>query len=191
MKASLKMKNTNLPSPTAQPYHPHLIPFLSLKRKCEVHENHKAQPPPKVCLTRPPPKWEPPHRVPNPDNLADSIHAVTPQSLANLGVVAGENKEKYNPKHLQQLQSLSLKQATEEAYVRGPHSQLKAHFLPTTLMFDPRVKDFGKLNSEEKIEVFEMARKASVLVLTLVYRDGTTQLDPEQVSKELVRPLHC
>lgn len=107
--------------------------------------------------------------------MAVGIHGVTTQSLANVGVVAGENKEKYNPKQLQQLQSLPLKQAKEDAYVR-------AHFLPTTLMFDPRVKDFGKLNSEEKMEIFEMARKASVLVLTLVYRDGSTQLDPEQVS---------
>lgn len=182
MNASMKMKNTNQPSPIAEPYHPHLISFLSLKRKCEVHENDKAQPPPKVCLTWPRPKWEPPHRVPKSEvnNLAVSIHGVTTQSLANVGVVAGENKEKYNPK--QQLQSLPLKQDKEESYVRGPHIQLKAHFLPTTLMFDPRVKDFGKLNSEEKMEIFEMARKASVLVLTLVYRDGSTQLDPEQVS---------
>eukprot|EP00066_Takifugu_rubripes_P028942 XP_011618208.1 PREDICTED: DNA polymerase nu isoform X2 [Takifugu rubripes] len=180
--ASLKMKNTNLPSPTAETYHPHLIPFLSLKRKREVHENHKAQPPPNVCLTWPPPKWKPPHRVLKREvnNLADSIHGTTTQSLANVGVVTGENKEKYNPKQLQQLQALPLKQAKEEAYVRGPHIQLKAHFLPTTLMFDPRVKDFEKLNTEEKMEIFEMARKASVLVLTLVYRDGSTQLDPEQ-----------
>lgn len=183
MNTSLKMKNTNLPSPTAETYHPHLIPFLSLKRKCEVHENHKAQPPPKVRLARPPPKWEPPHRVLKREvkNLADSIHGITTQSLANVGVVTGE-KEKYNPKQLQQLQSFPLKQAQEEAYVREPHIQLKDHFLPTTLMFDPRVKDFEKLNSEEKMEIFKMARKANVLVLTLVYRDGSTQLDPEQVS---------
>uniref|UniRef100_A0A674PHG9 DNA-directed DNA polymerase n=1 Tax=Takifugu rubripes TaxID=31033 RepID=A0A674PHG9_TAKRU len=182
------MKNTNLPSPTAETYHPHLIPFLSLKRKREVHENHKAQPPPKVCLTWPPPKWKPPHRVLKREvnNLADSIHGITTQSLANVGVVTGENKEKYNPKQLQQLQALPLKQAKEEAYVRGPHIQLKAHFLPTTLMFDPRVKDFEKLNTEEKMEIFEMARKASVLVLTLVYRDGSTQLDPEQVKRRHV-----
>lgn len=191
MNASLKMKNTNLPSPTAETYHPRLIPFLSLKRKCEVHENHKAQPPPKVCLTRPPPKWEPPHRVLKKEvnNLADSIQGTTTQSLANVGVVTGEKKEKYNPKQLQPLQSLPVKQAKEGAYVRGPHIQLKAHFLPTTLMFDPRVKDFEKLNPKEKMEIFEMARKASVLVLTLVYQDGSTQLDPEQVSQELVRPL--
>lgn len=191
MKVSLKIKN-NLPSPIAKSDHPHLIPFLSLKRKCEAHENQKAHPPPKVSLSWPPPKLEPPHGVPKTEgnHLTDNIHAVTTRPLVDVGVPVGENKEKYNPKHLQQFQSLPLKWAKEEAYIRGPHIQLKAHFVPTTLMFDPTVKDFGKLSPEEKMKIFEMAGKASVLVLTLVYRDGTTQLDPEQVSTPPVRTLH-
>lgn len=121
----------------------------------------------------------------------NSIHAVTTQSL-EVDALVGKMKEQYHPKRVQPLQSSAAwqppKQAKEEADVGGPHVQLTASFLPTTLMSDPRVKDFGKLNPEEKIEISELARKARVLVLTLVYRDGTTQLDPEQVSRAATRP---
>lgn len=123
--------------------------------------------------------------------MTDNVHAVTTRSLED-EVLVGENKEQYNQKQIQPFQSSAtwrpLKQAKEEANVRGPHVHLTANFLPTTLMFDPRVKDFGKLNPEEKMEISKMARKARVLVLTLVYRDGTTQLDPEQVSRAPARP---
>ncbi|XP_070849889.1 DNA polymerase nu [Chaetodon trifascialis] len=61
-----------------------------------------------------------------------------------------------------------------------PQSQSKAGCLTATLTSDPRVKDSGKLNPEEKMHMLERAEKAEVLVLTLVYQDGTTQLDPEQ-----------
>ncbi|KAL0970169.1 hypothetical protein UPYG_G00238310 [Umbra pygmaea] len=52
---------------------------------------------------------------------------------------------------------------------------------------DPRVKDAGRLSVEERVVVLEEARQASALVLTMVYQDGTTQMDPEQ---KLV-PLVC
>ncbi|XP_076581726.1 DNA polymerase nu [Chaetodon auriga] len=58
--------------------------------------------------------------------------------------------------------------------------QSKAGCLTATLTSDPRVKDSGKLNPDEKMQMLERAEKAKVLVLTLVYQDGTTQLDPEQ-----------
>lgn len=123
--------------------------------------------------------------------MADNVRAVTAQSL-EVGDLVGENKEQYNPKQIQPFQSAAtwrqLKEAKGEANVKGPRVQLTANFLPTTLMFDPRVKDFGKLKPEEKMEISEMARKARVLVLTLVYRGGTTQLDPELVSWALRRP---
>lgn len=53
--------------------------------------------------------------------------------------------------------------------------------LTASLTSDPRVKDSGRMNSEERMQVLAEAEKAKVLVLTLVYRDGNTQLDPEQV----------
>lgn len=53
----------------------------------------------------------------------------------------------------------------------------------TTLISDPRIKDFGKLNQDEKMQLLEEAGQAKTLVLTMVYEDGATQLDPEQVSR--------
>ncbi|XP_059211206.1 DNA polymerase nu [Centropristis striata] len=61
-----------------------------------------------------------------------------------------------------------------------PQTQSKAGCLTASLTSDPRVKDSGKMNPDEKTQMLEKARKAKALVLTLVYRDGTTQLDPEQ-----------
>ncbi|XP_074518459.1 DNA polymerase nu [Halichoeres trimaculatus] len=52
--------------------------------------------------------------------------------------------------------------------------------LTASLTSDPRVKDSGRMSSEERMQVLAEAEKAKVLVLTLVYQDGTTQLDPEQ-----------
>ncbi|KAI3375733.1 hypothetical protein L3Q82_004031 [Scortum barcoo] len=75
------------------------------------------------------------------------------------------------------------KMSHEGADDGDPQNQSKAGCLTATLTTDPRVKDSVKLNQDEKMQVLEKARKAKVLVLTLVYRDGTTQLDPEQVSQ--------
>jgi len=62
-------------------------------------------------------------------------------------------------------------------------NQSKAGCLTATLTSDPRVKDSWKMNPDEKMQMLERAGKTKALVLTLVYRDGTTQLDPEQVSR--------
>ena len=44
------------------------------------------------------------------------------------------------------------------------------------------MKDAVKLGPEERGRVLQEARRAQALVLTMVFQDGTTQLDPEQVS---------
>lgn len=176
----------DLPAPVAH-HHPQFISSLSPKRKFEVRESHLTQPPPKVCRTWRPPKWEPPHRVPNreADGSDASICAATDQSQVDAGAPVREKEEQRNQKQIQQFQSCPTWRPSkqEEANDIAPHDRGEARRLPTTLMFDPRVKDFGKLNPEEKMEMVEMAREARALVLTLVYRDGTTQLDPEQVSE--------
>ncbi len=84
------------------------------------------------------------------------------------------------------------KTSHEAANGGDPQNQSKAGCLTATLTSDPRVKDSGKLNQDEKMQVLEKAGKAKALVLTLVYRDGTTQLDPEQVSRagRQVRSFH-
>ncbi|TNN72010.1 DNA polymerase nu [Liparis tanakae] len=59
-------------------------------------------------------------------------------------------------------------------------NQSKAGCLTATLTSDPRVKDSWKMDPDEKMQILQRAGEAKALVLTLVYRDGTTQLDPEQ-----------
>lgn len=68
----------------------------------------------------------------------------------------------------------------------GPLSLSKTVCLTAALTSDTRVKDSGKLNNIEKLQLLEEAQTAAALVLTLVYQDGTTQLDPEQASDKLL-----
>uniref|UniRef100_A0A3P9D0I7 DNA-directed DNA polymerase family A palm domain-containing protein n=1 Tax=Maylandia zebra TaxID=106582 RepID=A0A3P9D0I7_9CICH len=62
-----------------------------------------------------------------------------------------------------------------------PPTQSKAGCLAASLTCDPRVKYSGKLKPDEKVQMLEIAGQAKVLVLTMVYQDGSTQLDAEQV----------
>ncbi|XP_065104594.1 DNA polymerase nu [Paramisgurnus dabryanus] len=47
---------------------------------------------------------------------------------------------------------------------------------------DPRVCDTGRLSQEERKCMLEEAGRAKAVVVTMVYQDGTIQLDPEQRS---------
>ncbi|XP_036002905.1 DNA polymerase nu-like [Fundulus heteroclitus] len=51
---------------------------------------------------------------------------------------------------------------------------------PTALTSDARIKDSGRLSPEERVQMLEEAGQAEVVVLTMTFQDGTTQLDPEQ-----------
>ncbi|KAL4660914.1 DNA polymerase nu isoform X2 [Arapaima gigas] len=57
--------------------------------------------------------------------------------------------------------------------------------LPKSSVFltsDPQVQDVGRLSEEEQTQVLLEVTKMPVLILTIVYQDGTTQLDPDQKS---------
>lgn len=60
------------------------------------------------------------------------------------------------------------------------HSKAGSH--PTSLTFDGRIKDTGRLNPEERVQMLKQAGQAEVVVLTMMFQDGATQLDREQVS---------
>ncbi|KAM6960389.1 DNA polymerase nu [Tautogolabrus adspersus] len=75
------------------------------------------------------------------------------------------------------LASTVIKPSTEQEESSPPAFKTQPPLIPS---FALRVKDSGRMNSEEKMQMLEEAGKAKALVLTLVYRDGTTQLDPEQ-----------
>lgn len=47
---------------------------------------------------------------------------------------------------------------------------------------DPRVKDVGRMSLEEREWLLSRVGQARATVLTMVYQDGSTLLDPEQVS---------
>ncbi|XP_043953672.1 DNA polymerase nu-like isoform X2 [Gambusia affinis] len=56
----------------------------------------------------------------------------------------------------------------------------KAGSRPTSLTFDGRIKDSGRLDSEERVQMLKQAGQAEVVVLTMMFQDGATQLDREQ-----------
>lgn len=223
IKAGERMKSIILPASQGHSERPPLIPSFPLKRKLEIPDYQKAPPPPKIYLSRLPPKWEPPHCI---DKMAGQgevikqkrnteIPAVptTPQTRVSPSIKTGidleEHKDHNNSKQNQQIQQRHVEEkqsissltcqplkrkrnkcgpyqgisGPKRSHGGEPYCQSKANYLTTTLTSDPRVKDCGKLNSDEKMEILESSRRAKALVLTLVYQDGTTQLDPEQVSR--------
>ncbi|XP_032439872.1 DNA polymerase nu [Xiphophorus hellerii] len=58
------------------------------------------------------------------------------------------------------------------------HSKAGSH--PTSLTSDGRIKDGGRLNPEERVQMLKQAGQAEVVVLTMMFQDGATQLDREQ-----------
>ncbi|KAF1380707.1 hypothetical protein PFLUV_G00166660 [Perca fluviatilis] len=237
-KPSKKLGNRHLPTSETHSCHPPLIPSFPLKRKLEVLKRQYADPPPKIYLTRRPPKWEPPYssqekageigvnelKRAKPGTSIPELPAVTPKPqtevspLHKTGKGLGVHKDPYGPKQTRQIwQSMvegrcpesarntfkqtpssvtckPLKRAKcgpdqgvngpklshEEANGNEPQNQSKAGCLTAALTSDPRVKDSGKMNPDEKMQMLEKVGKTKALVLTLVYRDGTTQLDLEQ-----------
>lgn len=226
-----KVENINCSTSLTHSHHLLWIPS-SVKRKHEILEHQNAQPPPKISLTRQPPKLELPssqkrakqsaHRKlmgarPKPQNI--KLFGFLTESQTNIGETS-EILEAYTdqnaPKKNQQFWQRKLTtDASEEISssvtcqspnniesrivsdkgIKCPitlhgdpdgsktHNKSKPCNHTTSLTSDCRVKDCGMLSPEEQKEILEKAKETKALVLTLVYRDGTTQLDPEQVSR--------
>lgn len=233
IKASKKMENLNLPNSLNHP--PRFLSF-PLKRKHEILE-HQNDHPPKISLTRHPPKWEPPHcsqkqagengfskvkrawsetaisELPEPQakvspshqtGIVVEVHKETCATKKPLQICQRKVEEKCCESTLASKwtpSSVTCKPLKHKRAKLGPEhgtngpkishegangggelkNQSKAGCLTAALTSDPRVTDCGKLNPEEKMLMLEKAGHAKALVLTLVYRDGTTQLDSEQV----------
>lgn len=69
----------------------------------------------------------------------------------------------------------------EVATTQEIKTQSKIGLQPTALTSDVRIKDSGRLNPEEREQMLKEAEQAEAVVLTMIYQDGTTQLDHEQV----------
>ncbi|XP_060731479.1 DNA polymerase nu [Tachysurus vachellii] len=86
------------------------------------------------------------------------------------------------PKAAQQRQSAL--ELNEQIHVERDRDADKTseqdHKCTLALISDPRVCDASRLSHEQRTRVLEEAEEARALVATMVYQDGTTQLDPEQ-----------
>ncbi|KAM6949550.1 LOW QUALITY PROTEIN: DNA polymerase nu [Aplochiton taeniatus] len=69
---------------------------------------------------------------------------------------------------------------TKSDSANSTDGQFKVIPSTTSITSDPRVKDAGKCSPEERYMVLEEAGQARALVVTMVFQDGSTQLDPEQ-----------
>lgn len=226
-----KVENNNWSTSPTNSHHLPWIPSSPVKRKHEILEHQNAHPPPKISLTRQPPKWEllpfsqkrakqSAHRKvtkakPKAQNI--KLFGFLRESQTNIGETS-EILEAYTDTPTQNQQFWQRKLTTDASEtisssvtcqspnniearvvsdkgIKCPitlhgdpdggktHNQSKPSNHTTSLTSDCRVKDCGMLSPEEQKEILEKAKEAKALVLTLVYRDGTTQLDPEQVSR--------
>lgn len=207
------MENNNLPTSLMYSHHPPPFPLKRKQEVFEDRTRHpsKWQPPQKRTrqaevneLTgartkprEPQTKVSPSHKT----GIEEHKDQYAPKSIQQIQQKKEEGRccepaskaFKQTPSSVT-CQPLQRKQAkcVPDQKINGPkisHEKTKPRkkhttsCLTATLASDPRVKDCGKMNPDEKMEMLEKARKAKLLVLTAVYRDGTTQLDPEQVSR--------
>ncbi|XP_045921713.1 uncharacterized protein LOC123981106 isoform X5 [Micropterus dolomieu] len=197
-KASTKLENSNLPTSQTHSHLPPLIPSLPLKRKNEVLQHQNAHPPPKIYLTRRPPKWQPTHssqeKAGGGGRVNEPKRSRPKTSILELPAVPPEPQTKASSSVTLTCKPFKHKWAKcgPDQGTNGPNisreganggelqNQSKASCLTAALTSDPRVEDSGRLNQDEKMQMLEKAGKAKALVLTLVHRDGTTQLDSEQ-----------
>uniref|UniRef100_A0A3B4TUH8 DNA-directed DNA polymerase n=2 Tax=Seriola dumerili TaxID=41447 RepID=A0A3B4TUH8_SERDU len=233
-KPNKKLENCCVPTFQTHSHQPPRISSLPLKRKHEALQQHNDNCPPKICLIKRPPKWEPPRSsqekareggvskcIPKTSVPEHAAVLPEPQTKAmpsnETRVMLGVHTHPYVLKQTKQRRSKMEErchESTRTVSKQTPHSvtcktpkhkqaksgpdhdtdgsktfhelaktgkpQSTAGYLTETLTSDSRVKDSGKLNADEKMKMLEKAGQAKTLVLTMVYQDGTTQLDPEQ-----------
>ncbi|XP_055792997.1 DNA polymerase nu [Salvelinus fontinalis] len=175
---------------TQTPKHPALTPAFSLDPRAKTKTLHKTEGTKSVALTP-----NPPHRPP-----ANSVRPRQGVTMGERGLeLTRDHSSSDTPQHRSSKNPKPPKlkrakpgpnqgQLTPETEPEGgsgagdPQAQSNQSktCLTTAMISDPRVRDAGKLSPEERGRVLEEAGQASALVLTMVYQDGTTQMDPEQ-----------
>uniref|UniRef100_A0A3Q4GCE2 Polymerase (DNA directed) nu n=1 Tax=Neolamprologus brichardi TaxID=32507 RepID=A0A3Q4GCE2_NEOBR len=170
-------------------------------RKREAFQHENTDPPAKISLSRRPPKWEPPRssqEKPREGRVRESKSAREPQGKASPShetrAVSGACTQLDASNPTQQNRQNKMEKLSRELPGKAsihpplskplknsePPTQSKAGCLAASLTCDSRVKYSGKLKPDEKVQMLEIAGQAKVLVLTMVYQDGSTQLDAEQ-----------
>ncbi|XP_053715273.1 DNA polymerase nu isoform X3 [Synchiropus splendidus] len=97
-----------------------------------------------------------------------SIH-LTAEDLTNRTPMRRLEQTSHKPKSL-----------CEHEHENESENGAKSCSLSTALTSDSRVKNSRNMTSEEKCQVLAKVEEAEVLLLTIVYQDGSTQLDVEQ-----------
>ncbi|XP_064877209.1 DNA polymerase nu [Oncorhynchus nerka] len=175
---------------TQTPKQPDLTPAFSLDPRAKTKTFHKTEGTKSVALTP-----NPPHRPPaNPvrpkqgvpmgerglESTRDHSSSDTPQHRSSKTPKPPKPKRaKPGPNQCQLTPETEPEGGSGAGDPRAQSNQSKT-CLTTAMISDPRVRDAGKLSPEERARVLEEAGQASALVLTMVYQDGTTQMDPEQ-----------
>uniref|UniRef100_A0A8C7SY20 Polymerase (DNA directed) nu n=1 Tax=Oncorhynchus mykiss TaxID=8022 RepID=A0A8C7SY20_ONCMY len=175
---------------TQTPKHPDLTPAFSLDPRAKTKTLHKTEGTKSVALIP-----NPPHRPPaNPvrprqgvpmgerglESTRDHSSSDTPQHRSSKTPKPPKPKRaKPGPNQCQLTPETEPEGGSGAGDPRAQSNQSKI-CLTTAMISDPRVRDAGKLSPEERGRVLEEAGQASALVLTMVYQDGTTQMDPEQ-----------
>lgn len=158
-------------SHTSTPKHPDLTPAFIPDRCANTQSLPK---PAKGVVTSNPPKRPLPH---------PGSHSVTAERGLKSTRDASES-ETPRPSKTPKLSKAKWAKPDQgqgtQAASEDAQAQSKA-YLTTVMTSDPRVKDAGRISQEERGRILEEASEARALVLTMVYQDGTTQLDPEQV----------
>ncbi|RVE60440.1 hypothetical protein OJAV_G00180800 [Oryzias javanicus] len=193
-----KLEDQSLHSSQSQSYHLSFPSSLLLKRKCDVYQQQHGVPPLKMHRPRFPPKFESffamnAEFVPQKPAFVQSSHftELTPTKTQHY---FGTFQDQCMETEMDACKQTPLyKPCKRRCNMGPPASDLKAlpvgsvdlqcgfknDCLPSTLTSDSKVTDLGKLNLEERMHILQKAKQSKVLVLTMWYQDGTTQLDPE------------
>ncbi|CAG5959801.1 unnamed protein product, partial [Menidia menidia] len=144
------------------------------KRKRDAFQLPNKKPRPEVHQTGPAPS-EPPTLTPEPAAKSEGLSE--PPGISNSDP----------PRPDLQVWPSKVEETSDETPLVKPRKRAKTgpgssfQSGETPQVFDRRVKDPGKLLPEERTQMLEKAGEAQMVALTMVYQDGTTQLDPEQL----------
>ncbi|KAM9406208.1 DNA polymerase nu [Salvelinus alpinus] len=175
---------------TQTPKHPALTPAFSLDPRAKTKTLHKTEGTKSVALTPNPPHRPPANSV-RPrqgvtkgerglESTRDHSSSDTPQHRSSKTPKPPKLKRAKPGPNQGQLTPETEPEGESGAGDLQAQSNQSKTCLTTAMISDPRVRDAGKLSPEERGRVLEEAGQASALVLTMVYQDGTTQMDPEQ-----------
>ncbi|KAK7910326.1 hypothetical protein WMY93_015010 [Mugilogobius chulae] len=178
--------SNSLISTSKLPHRSPLKPSFTLKRKYEAPQPQTVSDISSISApTKRPQKWEPPRS--SQEQKRDAKTKTYHNKMAKLSEKKRNEEIKLcsNPKPSSCVTKVN-KQGPEEVQLDPNQKEFRNQSKPklgsltSSLTSDPRVTDACKMSQDDMDSVINKAKQSEALVLTLVFRDGTTQLDPEQ-----------